>query len=263
MPLHGVHLTVSDVGLMIVNKVKDVVRLSVAVLGVSACFAVSALAETDRKSYRVSIAGFPVGTAQYDATLGDGRYQIQGFMGSTGFFGAFLASRYSGAVVGQVRSDGLRPERFRGRFEQSRKFAEVDVLYAGGAPTQVSRKPNRPRLPHEVAASEVGRALDPISALYVLLRDVPENQLCTQAFTVFEGSRTSRIRLQRAQTSDGSVVCNGEYRRIDGFTKTQMADRVTFPFQLNYAAGPNGAFVVQEFLATTFWGTARAVLREN
>lgn len=216
-------------------------------------------AQSESKSYRVTIAGFPVGTAQYDAKFNGSRYEIEGFMGSTGFFGAFLASRYSGAVIGSRNGSSLAPKRFRGRFEQSRKFAEVDVVYSGGRPTEVTRRPNRPRLPHEVNPAKVGAALDPISALYYLLRDVPKSTVCSQDFRVFEGARTSRLRLQLAESNEATIVCNGEYRRLKGFTKDQMSDRVTFPFQLTYVQTESGAYEVQEFLATTFWGVAKAV----
>lgn len=250
---------------MIASELRSICRrtgvLASIVTFLSIGLATTVAAQSERKSYRVSIAGFPVGTAQYDAKFNGSNYEIEGFMGSTGFFGAFLASRYSGAVVGSRSGDTLVPRRFRGRFEQSRKFAEVDVVYSGGRPTEVTRRPNRPRLPHEVNPSTVRSALDPISALYYLLRDVPKASVCTQNFRVFEGARTSRLRLQPGGSEGEMIVCNGEYRRLEGFTETQMADRVTFPFQLTYVPTASGDYEVQEFLATTFWGVAKAVKR--
>ena len=222
----------------------------------------TAQAQSQQKSYRVSIAGFPVGTAKFDARVSGNRYEVQGFMGSTGFFGAFLASRYSGAVIGSKRGDRLIPQIFRGRFEQGRKFAEVDIKYSKGRPSNVIRRPDRAPLATDVDFRKVRGALDPISALYFLLRDVTVDKVCSQSFQVFEGSRTSRIVMQRAQGDDGTVLCNGAYTRLAGFTAEQMSERKTFPFQLVMGATEDGLFEVREFRATTFWGVAKAVLRK-
>lgn len=218
-------------------------------------------AQTDQKVFKVSIAGFPVGTASYSAAITGKRYEVQGFMGSTGFFGAFLASRYSGAVIGRTSGGRLTPQIFRGRFEQGRKFAEVDIKYSRGRPNTVIRRPERPAQPHDIDPKSVRGALDPISALYFLLRDVTVDKVCTQKFQVFEGSRTSRIKMQRSQGENGTVICNGVYTRVGGFTPEQMSDRKTFPFQLVFEPTSSGLFQVREFRATTFWGVAKAVLK--
>ena len=218
-------------------------------------------AQTDQKAFRVSIAGFPVGTASYAAALNGKRYEVQGFIGSTGFFGAFLASRYSGAVIGRASGDRLTPQIFRGRFEQGRKFAEVDIKYSRGRPTNVIRRPERAPQPYDIDFRQVRGALDPISALYFLLRDVTVDKVCTQNFRVFEGSRTSRITMQRAQGDNGTVICNGVYSRLAGFAPEQMSERQNFPFQLVFHPTETGLFEVREFRATTFWGVAKAVLK--
>lgn len=218
-------------------------------------------AQTDQKVFKVSIAGFPVGTASYSAAVTGKRYEVQGFMGSTGFFGAFLASRYSGAVIGRTSGSRLTPQIFRGRFEQGRRFAEVDIKYSKGRPSTVIRRPERPAQPYDIDYKKVRGALDPISALYFLLRDVTVDKVCTQNFQVFEGSRTSRIAMQRSQGDNGTVICNGVYTRVGGFTPEQMADRQNFPFQLVFQPTDSGLFEVREFRATTFWGVAKAVLK--
>ncbi len=221
----------------------------------------ASVAQTEQKVFKVTIAGFPVGTASYSAAISGKRYEVQGFMGSTGFFGAFLASRYSGAVIGRMSGDRLIPQIFRGRFEQSRKFAEVDIKYSSGRPTNVIRRPERPAQPYDIDYRKVKGALDPISALYFLLRDVTVDKVCTQSFQIFEGSRTSRIVMQRSQGENGAVICNGVYSRLGGFTPEQMADRQNFPFQLVFQPTASGLFEVREFRATTFWGVAKAVLK--
>lgn len=246
------------------SKIKQI-KTQIFVGFLSVCLLLGAVqastAQTDQKAFRVSIAGFPVGTASYSAAITGKRYEIQGFIGSTGFFGAFLASRYSGAVIGRTSGARLTPQIFRGRFEQGRKFAEVDIKYSGGRPTNVIRRPERAPQSYDINPRSVRGALDPISALYFLLRDVTVDKVCTQSFQVFEGTRTSRIAMQRSQGDGGTVICNGVYTRLGGFTPEQMAERQNFPFQLVFHPTASGLFEVREFRATTFWGVAKAVLK--
>lgn len=244
-------------------KLKMKATLSACALGLCVLFGGTAAsyAQTDQKVFKVSIAGFPVGTASYSAAVNGKRYEVQGFMGSTGFFGAFLASRYSGAVIGRTNGNSLTPQIFRGRFEQGRRFAEVDIKYSGGRPTAVIRRPERPAQPYDIDYTKVRGALDPISALYFLLRDVTVDKVCTQNFQVFEGSRTSRISMQRSQGDNGTVICNGVYTRLGGFSPDQISERQNFPFQLVFQPTASGLFEVREFRATTFWGVAKAVLK--
>jgi len=180
------------------SKIKQI-KTQIFVGFLSVCLLLGAVqastAQTDQKAFRVSIAGFPVGTASYSAAITGKRYEIQGFIGSTGFFGAFLASRYSGAVIGRTSGARLTPQIFRGSFQ------------------------------------------------------------------VFEGTRTSRIAMQRSQGDGGTVICNGVYTRLGGFTPEQMAERQNFPFQLVFHPTASGLFEVREFRATTFWGVAKAVLK--
>lgn len=245
------------------DRTKALIQTGVFVLAIAFSAVQSAHAQAEQKAYRVSIAGFPIGTASYSAAVSGKRYEVQGFMGSTGFFGAFLASRYSGAVIGRVSGEQLTPQIFRGRFEQGRRFAEVDIKYSGGRPTKIIRRPERPAQPHDIDYTKVRGALDPITAMYFMLKDRTVDKVCTQSFQVFEGSRTSRITMQRSQGDNGTVICNGVYTRLGGFTAEQMSDRQNFPFQMVFHPTASGLFEVREFRATTFWGVARAVLRNR
>ncbi len=245
------------------DRISALIRLGFLALCI-ACGGLQAThAQTDQKAFRVSIAGFPVGTASYSSAINGKRYEVQGFMGSTGFFGAFLASRYSGAVIGRISGERLTPQIFRGRFEQGRRFAEVDVKYSKGRPSRIIRRPERPAQPHDIDPTKVRGALDPISAMFFMLKDRTVDKVCTQRFQVFEGSRTSRITMQRAQGDNGTVICNGVYTRLGGFTPEQMAERQNFPFQMVFHPTESGLFEVREFRATTFWGVARATLRQR
>ena len=210
--------------------------------------------------YYVSIAGFPVGRVSFEGTTQGNRYQLQGFMGSSGFFGLFIGTRYSGAAIGTLRNGVPRPSVFRGRFEQRGQFAQVDIKYSGNRPVSVERTPQRDPLPSDVPVSKVRGHLDPISALYHVFQDRSVGELCKLDFSIFEGARTARVAMTPAgvPTAGEPVVCNGIYRRTGGFTPEQLGERNDFPFQLTYEAGEDGFYEVSDFVATTTFGVARA-----
>jgi len=218
---------------------------------------------TDKKYYSVSISGFPIGRVQYDATTGDGLYQVQGFLGSSGFFGFFIGTRYSGAVIGEARGADLRPEVFRGRFEARGKFAQVDMNYVKGIPDAVTHQPERSALATDIPLTRAADALDPISALYLLLRDVDASGVCKLDVPIFDGVRLSRVTLGQGKAVDDIVRCEGVYARVGGFSDAQLEERTDYPFLLEYGQAADGKWRVTQFLATTDFGVARASLRDR
>ena len=219
--------------------------------------------------FRVSISGFPVGRVSFEGVVEPDTYKVQGFLGSSGFFGFFIATRYSGASIGSLKDGFPVPEIFRGRFEQRRQFAQVDMKYVGGKATEIVRTPPRPPLETDVPPEAAVGNLDPITALYYVLRDRAEGDLCRQDFRIYDGTRTARVALAphtpseltgTQDTSPDVIICDGNYRRIGGFTDTMMEDGVDFPFRVKYR--PKGdTYEVFEFLATTSFGLATAVRR--
>ena len=221
----------------------------------------AANAQIDQRRYDVRIAGFPIGQVNYDVKVTGRKYELQGFLGSTGFFGSFINTRYSGAVIGSLGKNRLAPRIFRGRFERGRQYATVDIEFAGNRPVKVERFPARPAQPYDIDQRSVSDVIDPISALYFLMRDRPQKGLCQQNFMIFEGNRTARIVVQDDPGSEDGLTCLGAYIRVGGFTDAQLEDRKSFPFRLHYVPTQSGNFTVARFVATTIFGKATAVRR--
>lgn len=213
-------------------------------------------------SFDVFIRGFRVGEVKFESRDEGDQYKIQGVMGSRGFFGSFIATRYSGAVIGERVNGRYRPGVFRGRFDQRRQFAQVDITYENGGPVSVVRTPPRAAQPTDVDPSSLSNVLDPITATWVLLGDVAAKDLCAHNFRIFEGNRVSGVRLKNdANSPEDVVTCIGNYTRIAGFTPEQLNERTVFPFRLQYSEIKPNVWRVSRFAATTSWGTAQAVRR--
>ena len=57
------------------------------------------------------------------------------------------------------------------------------------------------------------------------------------------------------------MICQGEYRRIAGFSKRDMEEKTAFPFTLTYAPTADGQMHVELVEMETLYGTARMVRR--
>ena len=245
-------------------------RRTIAAASVAALSASGVSAAGIASEFRVSISGLPVGKVTFEGEVEPASYKVQGFLGSSGFFGFFIGVRYSGAAIGSIRNDFPVPEIFRGRFEQRRQFAQVDMTFSGGRATEILRTPPRPPLESDVPPGAAVGYLDPISALFHVLKDRSGAALCTQDFGIYDGTRTARVALaphvpsERTGTQNTGadvVICDGNYRRTGGFAKAVMDDQVDFPFRVKYRPTGDGGYEVFEFLATTDYGLAKAVRR--
>lgn len=229
--------------------------------------ALPALAGTAGLAFDVHMRGVTVGEVRLSGKIEEARYEFQGFMGSGGLFGGFIDSRYSGAVIGARTAAGaLIPQVFRGRFEQSGQFAQIDITYdtetGVSLPQTRTRTPKQADKPHDFPITQAAGAIDPITAIYVLLRSRSDTSLCKQSFSVYDGGRLSRIVLApaAAPSQKGRPVCNGAYIRQAGFSPAAMAEKRAYPFQLEYEV-TGGRYRVVEFTADTVWGKVRATRR--
>ena len=119
---------------------------------------------------------------------------------------------------------------------------------------------DRGKRPYDVdPATQVG-TVDPLTAMFATLRDVAPGRECGRSLKMFDGRRSSELRLGAPQTDGENVVCAGEYRRIGGFPPDDMAERTRFPFTLTYAPAGDRMQVV-EVAMDTLYGKARLVRR--
>jgi len=76
--------------------------------------------------------------------------------------------------------------------------------------------------------------LDPMTAIFEILRDVEHGNLCDQDVTLFDGARRVRISLSNPKESGMRATCDGVYSREGGFSKNELKQGKTFPFTITY-----------------------------
>ena len=114
------------------------------------------------------------------------------------------------------------------------------MAYKAGVPQVKSYNPPRPPRAEDISPATQGGTVDPLTALFAVLRTVPEAEACMAKLVMFDGRRRSQVVLTAPQRTDDGITCRGEYRRLEGFSPEDMAEKSRFPFTLTYRAAGDG-----------------------
>lgn len=237
-------------------------RLRLAALAV-AFLPAAALAEPVRDSARFDLVmlGLTAGTLQFDGTEEDGRYRVQGLLASSGLLSFVRKVSYDAAAEGQVSGTTYSPARYTEKADTGRRQSQAEIVWQDSVPElRAYSPPRKPRKTDVDPATQSG-SIDPLTALYATLRDAAPGAECNRTFAMFDGRRASRLSLGEPKRNGNEVTCDGEYRRVAGFSKQDMAEKTRFPFTLTYAVGDDGRMQVVEVAMETLYGQARLVRR--
>ncbi|WP_051909501.1 DUF3108 domain-containing protein [Paenirhodobacter enshiensis] len=233
-----------------------------------ACMALSSAAlpstpahadQSDRIVFRFSLAGLPAGELRIDGKIAGSGYAASGSVATTGLFGALSRIRYDATVQGRHDGAGFHPIEFNETATRGSRNVTYRMVFRDGTPVSVSQTPARKPRSTDVDPRAQGGTIDPLTALYAVLRDVDKSEACTLSVYMFDGTKRSHVGLGKpAPTPDGGVTCAGDYRRIGGFSAKEMADKSVFPFTLTYAPAPEpGRLRVVSIVTDTILGKGR------
>lgn len=214
-----------------------------------------------RAEFDLMLKGIRAGSLSL-AAIDDGRrYAVTGRLATTGLAAVLKRVRYAGEVAGRVRGGRYLPQRYAETADTGKRQSEAVMEYRDGVPmVKVYTPPREPR-PDDPDPAAQGGSVDPLTALFATLRDVPPGEECRVDLALFDGRRASRVSLGPPAADEGGVACSGEYRRVAGFSAEDMAERTRFPFALRYAPGPDGRMRVVEVTMETLVGKARMIRR--
>ncbi len=224
--------------------------------------AVPAAAETraDAGTFEFSIRGLRAGILSFAGSADARSYAVKGRLTSAGLFGAVRHVSYDAEARGRIRGGRFVPERYAEAASTGERTSSAAMDYRSGVPQVKAHIPPQPPSPNDVDPATQGGTVDPLTALYALLRDVPAAEVCTLDLAMFDGARASRIALGAPKPrTDGAVDCAGEYRRVAGFSAREMAEKQRFPFTVTYRPIVGGAMRVTEIATDTLYGRGRLV----
>ncbi|MEM7471283.1 MAG: DUF3108 domain-containing protein [Pseudomonadota bacterium] len=200
--------------------------------------------------FSVSIRGISAGTLSVKGVEKSGRYDTTGVLKSGGLLGLVASVKYTAKASGAVRGARFAPTRYDEDADTGKRKSRTTMTYAGGVPSVVAGSTGALS-----PASQKG-TVDPQTAIYAAFRDVNEDEVCKLDVQMFDGKRRSQVRLRSPRAEGDQILCNGEYRRLKGFSAEDMAEKTRFPFNLYYAKTAEGRYRVERVVTETLYGTA-------
>lgn len=218
--------------------------------------------QTDRIVFDLSLRGIPAGSVTVNGKIAGNSYGATGVVETNGLLGAIRKIRYNGTVSGGYQAGRFTPQRFDLSTQRGDDRFTNLIVYKNGVPVSVSRNPPRKPRATDVDPAQQGGTIDPLTALYAVLRDVDSDAACKLDVALYDGAKRTRVRLSAPKPAGKGVTCTGEYRRLAGFSDREMQEKTSFPFTLIYAPTPDGQRLqVVEINTDTILGKGRLVRR--
>ena len=205
--------------------------------------------------------GFTAGSLQFSGVEEGGRYVVRGVLASGGILAFLRKVSYDARAHGLISDGRYRPAEYSERADTGKRVSEAVMDYPHGVPRVVSYNPPRAPQKNDVDPATQGGTVDPLTALYATLQDVAPGKECQVTVPMFDGRRSSQLSITAPVVEGDEVTCQGEYRRIAGFSDKDMAEKTRFPFTLTYAPAPDGRMRVMLVEMDTLYGKARLVRR--
>jgi len=179
----------------------------------------------DQSSMRfdVRLLGLRAGMVEIAANVTKTAYAARSRFQTAGVVGTLRSLRADISVQGKVTQGHLRPYDYAEAIDDGSRVTDVRVRFAPGAPRLISGDTGSSAPAADT--SRLGGAIDPLTLLYVALRDQPRDGLCQFRADVYDGHRHAVITLDRPRPEGETVVCNGAYRRVAGYSDSERASR--------------------------------------
>lgn len=192
--------------------------------------------EITTQLYDVQLIGAKIGEISISGTRQNDRYTARSHFTTTGVVGMLKRLHANLSVNGRITEGAPFPDDYAEAIDNGRRVTNVKVRFGGNAPKLVSGETGSSAAPADTSA--LLDALDPLTALYILLRDQPAGTLCTFRSNIFDGHRHARIALDTPDRTGEKIACSGDYRRIAGYSSSEKKrDRI--PITIEYE--PAGA----------------------
>ncbi|SMP25249.1 DUF3108 domain-containing protein [Shimia sagamensis] len=220
--------------------------------------AAAQMAGAETQKWSVHAFGFKVGELNVAGVQSNNSFSGSGSFQTTGLAGALRRIRFTAQSQGTVKGTRISPTRYAGFIDTGKRVSETTLAFSGTVPrkTAGAQKPATP-----ISNQALRGAVDPMTMMWLTLRDHSTDKLCTLGQTQYDGTRLVRITLKSRQNGEGKVTCSGTYDRIGGYSAEELAELKTSPLAIVYT--PKGDhWRASEVYLTSRHGKAKLVRRD-
>lgn len=177
--------------------------------------------EATQAQFNVAVLGAKVGVFQLVGALDRRRYTAAAQFDTTGLVGSLRNLRFTMKATGRRSQGHLRPTQYTEDIDAGRRSVMARLDYVGGVPVLSGEKlgsDNSPYLDPETQRDTI----DPLSALFLVMRDQPAADICTLNQAMFDGVRRTQITMETDSRRADFVSCTATFRRLAGYTAEQL-----------------------------------------
>ena len=216
-------------------------------------------ARAERAVYDIYVLGVKAGELEIASTRNGRQYALAGRLESTGMLSAIRRVRYGAETKGRISGGRFVPDVYSESTDTGQRRNSARMEYRRGVPQVKTYSPARDPKPEDVDPTTQAGTLDPLTALFSILRDAPRAAICDAAERVFDGRRATELRTQ--PVAGDPSRCRGVYRRVAGYDAEELAERREFPFEVTVTPAGGDRVRVTEIVMRSLYGRARVVRR--
>ncbi len=207
--------------------------------------------------FDVRLLGVKIAEFRLNATTSQSTYNAKATFATTGAAGALKRLHADVSAKGRLSDANPSPQIYSESIDNGKRVTNLKVSFAG----------NTPKIIEGEAGSSVPAAnprglrgsVDPLTGLFIILRDQPAEDVCRVNSKIFDGHRLARITLNQRRTTEKGVTCTGEYLRVDGYSDSELRRKRT-TFTVDYEAKGTQMRAMRVRLKTSY-GKAALVRR--
>ncbi|WP_353315122.1 DUF3108 domain-containing protein [Shimia sp. NS0008-38b] len=234
------------------------VGLTVLLLCAASFWSVPTQAEEQNQLWSVHAFGLKVGELHLSATQTANSYSGTSNFKTTGLAGVLRRVRFTISGAGVLRQGTMQPRTYDGAIDTGKRVSQTSLRRQNGVlvKTQGAQDPEVP-----IPAAATKGAFDPLSMMWLTLRDQSETSLCQITQTQFDGTRLVRITLRTRHNDADLVTCSGKYDRIGGYSAEELAELKTSPLSITYRK-EGAVWRAQEVRLTSRHGKAKVIRQQ-
>ncbi|MDA7966666.1 DUF3108 domain-containing protein [Ruegeria sp.] len=216
-----------------------------------------ALAQAEPARFALRALGVKVGEMTLSADLDATRYAVSGRLATTGLAGAIKRVEFLLLAEGRRKGARFQPRRYVEDMDTGQRESRVRLDYSNGV-ARASGPEISDRGAHAVTDAQQRGSVDPLTAIFMVLRDQRPEDLCSLRQKIFDGERLTEITLSQRRDVGEKVQCSGAFTRIGGYAPGDLRQGSQFPVTVTYVpAGPVMRALRVE--AQTIYGAATVV----
>ncbi|SLN29300.1 hypothetical protein TRL7639_01179 [Falsiruegeria litorea R37] len=229
-------------------------RIALALMVLPLFSALPARAADTDALFDVQAWGVKIGEFRVTGQDRAGFYDVKARFETTGVVKQLGRIWFTMSATGRKQGREFTPIRYSEQVRTGRRQSSAQMDYSSGFPLLTGGKLGTEDAEVLDATAQTD-TVDPLTAMFVALRDQPRAQLCKLNQPIFDGARRTIAYMTGRKAEGEKVICTGQFRRLGGYSAKQLRQGRNSSFELTYV--PAGAVMrVQEARVTSSRGTA-------